>query len=263
MTSCAEFLDQPEPEEHVFQLYGKDDRLLTRNVGRYLGEGLRRGDGLLVIATPEHRSTLARQLREERAYPKAVLQGSLVFLDAQTTLDRFMRDGQPDQELFNRVIGEALLGVQARADHTGVRAFGEMVGILWQTEQFSAAIRLEGMWNALLDSKAVSLFCAYPIDIFGEEFQVGNVDALLCAHTHLLPVDSALENALERAMDEVLGSRVVELKRLIKGNHRPSWGVIPRAEALVLWLRNNLPGSATQILDLARQYYGPLASAHS
>jgi hypothetical protein len=260
MTSCVEFLTQPDPVEHAVQLYGNDDRLLTRNVSRYLVEGLRRGDGLLVIATPEHRSTLARSLREERAYPRSVLQGQLVFLDAQTTLNRFMVDGQPDQSRFESVIAEALEGVQARADHSGARAFGEMVGLLWQAGQFSAAIQLESLWNALLRSKDVSLFCAYPIDIFSEDFQVGNVDALLCAHTHLLPVDSALESALETAMAEVLGPRVVELKRLSKSNHRPSWGTIPRAEAVVLWLRNNLPGSAGEILARARQYYQPLAS---
>jgi len=261
MTSCAEFLEQPDAEEHVVQLYGTDDQLLTRNVGRYLVEGLRRGDGLLVIATPEHRTTLARHLREERAYSRAVLQGGLVFLDARTTLDRFMVDGQPNQGRFESVIGEVLRGVQARADHTGVRAFGEMVGILWQAGQFSAAIRLEELWNTLLQSKDVSLFCAYPIDIFSEEFQVGKVDALLCAHTHLMPVDSALESALETAMNEVLGRRVAELKRLIKANHRPSWGTIPPAEGVVLWLRNNLPGSVGEILHRARQYYQPLASS--
>ncbi|MEA2724113.1 MAG: hypothetical protein QOH59_1884, partial [Gemmatimonadales bacterium] len=47
MTSCAELLDQVDPEEHLVQLYGKDDRLLTRNISRFLAEGLRRGDGLL------------------------------------------------------------------------------------------------------------------------------------------------------------------------------------------------------------------------
>ena len=46
MSSCAELLDRLEPEEHVVQLYGDDDRLLTQNVGRFLSEGLKRGDGL-------------------------------------------------------------------------------------------------------------------------------------------------------------------------------------------------------------------------
>ena len=257
MSSCAELLDRIEPEEHVVQLYGDDDRLLTQNVGRFLSEGLKRGDGVLIIATPEHRGTLARHLSQDRVYSRAVLEGRLVFHDAEATLARFMRNGVPHPKLFASVIGEVLEGVQARAVHSGARAYGEMVGLLWKAKEYSAAVQLEGLWNELLESSNVSLFCGYPIDILSSEFQADKVDALLCAHTHLLPLDPALESALNRAMDEVLGARVDGLRRLIQANHRPSWAEIPKAEALVLWLRNNLPGSADQIINLARQYYRP------
>lgn len=257
MSSCAELLDRLEPEEHVVQLYGTDDRLLTLNVGRYLSEGLKRGDGLLVIATAEHRGSFVRFLNGEPNYSRAVLEGRLVFLDAEATLMRFLVNGAPDPALFNSVVGDALRSVQARSGHTGVRAYGEMVGLLWKEERYDAASKLEELWNGLLKTNEVSLFCAYPIDVFSPEFQVAKLDALLCAHTHLLPADGALEQALNKAMDEVLGARVDGLRHLIQANYRPSWAVIPRAEALVLWLRNNLPGSANQIIDRARQYYSP------
>ena len=261
MAQRAQLLDQPEPEEHFVQLYGKDDRLLTRNVSRYLSEGLRRGDGLIVIATAEHRGSMVRQLTGERTYTRAVLEGRLIFLDAETTLDRFMVDGEPDQERFERIIGDALAGLRTRAVHSGIRAYGEMVGVLWKAGQFSAAVRLEELWNELLHASDVSLFCAYPIDVFSPEFQAASIDALLCAHTHLVPTDSALEGALNRAMDDVLGDRVEDLRRLIQANHRPAWALIPKPEAIILWLRNNLPGSADRILDRARQYYQLAASA--
>ncbi len=261
MTSSAELLDNVDPEEHLVQLYGKDDRLLTRNISRFLAEGMRRGDGLIAIATPEHSGSVARHLREEPGYPRAVLEGRLVFLDAQATLNRLMVAGQPDRDLFDTVVGEALKGVQARAGHTGVRAYGEMVGLLWKAGQRPAAIRLEEYWNSLLRSSNISLFCAYPIDIFGEEFHAENVDEVLCTHTHMVPMDDELDRALNRAMDEVLGERVGALRALIKANHRPSWGEVPRSEEVILWLRNNLPGSATEILDLTRRYYQPLAAA--
>ena len=261
MTSCAQMLDHVSPEEHLVQLYGKDDHLLTKNISRFMAEGLRRGDGLIAIATPEHSGTVARQLRQESGYSKAVLEGRLIFLDAQATLNRFMVDGQPDRGLFDSVVGEALTGVQARAGHTGIRAYGEMVGLLWIAGQRAAAVRLEEYWNSLLHSSNISLFCAYPIDVFGDEFQVEHVDALMCAHTHMVPIDDDLEFALNRAMNEILGERVADIRGLIKANHRPSWGEVPRSEAIILWLRNNLPGSASEILNLARRYYQPLAAA--
>jgi hypothetical protein len=260
MISSAHLLDNPKAEGHIVQLYGKDDQLLTRNVARYLGEGLRRGDGLLIIASPEHSGSFARQLRDDAAYSKAVLEGRLVFLDAQATLNRFMVNDRPDRERFETVIGEALRGVQDRAGHKGVRAYGEMVGVLWKAGLYAAAVRLEEFWNGLLEDSNVSLFCAYPIDVFGEEFQVDTVDPLLCAHKHMLPVDDALERALDRAMNEVLGARMMGLRGLIKANYRPSWGAVPKSEAIILWLRSNLPGSAGEILKLAKRYYAELGA---
>jgi hypothetical protein len=56
-------------------------------------------------------------------------------------------------------------------------------------------------------------------------------------------------------MDERLGSRAHGLRLLIKANYRPSWAVLPKAEAIILWLRNNLPHEAEDILSLARQHY--------
>jgi len=53
----------------------------------------------------------------------------------------------------------------------------------------------------------------------------------------------------------VLGSRAQGLKLLIKANFRPSWAAIPQAEATVLWLRNNLPDYADEILARARGTY--------
>ncbi|MFL5401786.1 MAG: MEDS domain-containing protein [Gemmatimonadales bacterium] len=260
LTPRAELLDHPEPEEHFLQLYGKDDRLLTENVSRYLSEGLKRGDGLLVIATAEHRGSLVRKLRDEGGYSKAVLEGRLVFLDAAATLNRFMVDGAPDQARFEAVIGEALQGVRSRAVHTGIRAYGEMVGVLWLAGQCQAAVWLEQLWNELLQSSDVSLFCAYPIDVLSPEFHHHAVDALLCAHTHVVPTNAALEAALNRAMEEVLGDRVKALRPLIQSNHRPAWAEVPKPEAMILWLRNNLPGSVEQILRRTREFCQPLAS---
>ncbi len=256
MSSCPELLDGIQSEEHVVQLYGSDDRLLTQNVGRFLSEGLKRGDGILVIATLHHRSTLRRRLTEDPSYSRAVLEGRLVFLDAEVTLERLMLHGVPDLERFHAVVGEALTGVRNRAVHSRVRAYGEMVGLLWKAGAREAAVQLERLWNDMLTNSKASLFCAYPIDILGPDFQSEKVDALLCSHTHLLPLDSGLEEALGRAMQEVLGPRLDGLRESMHAKHRPAaWGKVPPAEALVLWLRNKLPDAADEVLARARKYY--------
>jgi len=263
MSYAARLLEHPEPAGHFVQLYGEDDGLLIKNVARYLAEGLRRGDGLVVIATPEHSEPIARELRQDRAYSRAVLEGCVVFLDAEATLAELTVGEHPDPDRFKAVVGETVTRVQQRAGHSAVRGYGEMVGLLWKAGRFSDAVLLEECWNGLLDSSNLRLFCAYPIDVFGHDFQVEKVDQVLCAHTHMLPVDDALESALNLAMDEVLGARMLALRGLMKANHRPSWGVVPKSEALILWLRNNLPGTADEILRLARHYYRPPAAAQA
>jgi hypothetical protein len=187
MSSWTELLECAKPEEHVVQLYGSDEQLLVRNVSRYLAEGFKRGDGLVMIATREHTEAVVRQLREEGAdAPAALRDGRFVCLDARATLDRFLVDGQPDWKLFESVVGGVLQDVKARAGSGKIRAFGEMVGLLWIEGHVSAAIRLEEYWNDLLKGSPCSLFCAYPIDIFGEHFEMATLGTVLGTHTHLL-----------------------------------------------------------------------------
>ena len=159
--------------------------------------------------------------------------------------------------VFETVIRLAMRQLRPMDGVPGMRAYGEMVGILWKARQFAAAIRLEQLWNKLLEQSSFSLYCAYAIDVFGREFEVANLHDVLCAHTHLVPSqpDGRLELALDRSMDEIPGEKAASLRVLIKANSRPGWAVIPTAENIVLWLRKNLPKQADQIVDRARFHY--------
>jgi MEDS: MEthanogen/methylotroph, DcmR Sensory domain len=251
-------LERPHSRGHFVQVYEADEVALADNVGRYLWEGLRRGEGALVIVTPEHRELFSGHL-DHLGADLAALLGSrqLIFWDAEQTLAQFMESGQPDWQRFEMVIRSAMRQVRTSAGAEGLRAYGEMVGILWKARQFAAVIRLEQLWNRLLEQSSFSLYCAYAIDVFGKEFEVGNLDGVLCAHTHLVPAqpNGTLETALNRSMDEILGSKADALRILIKANYRPAWAVMPTAEAIVLWLRKNLPGQADHIIERARSHY--------
>ncbi|HXJ14703.1 MAG TPA: MEDS domain-containing protein [Candidatus Limnocylindrales bacterium] len=181
----------------------------------------------------------------------------LVFWDAQDTLSQFMAGGQPDWQQFESVIRAAIRQVRPMRSANGLRAYGEMVGVLWKARQFAAAIRLEQLWNRLLEQSSFSLYCSYAIDVFGKEFEVGNLDGVLCTHTHLVPAqpNGSLETALNRSMDEVLGPKADALRILIKANYRPGWAMMPTAESILLWLRKNLPEQADQIVRQARHHY--------
>ena len=51
---------------------------------------------------------------------------------------------------------------QARTGGRPVRAYGEMVALLWDDGLVNAAIQLETMWNELGRAHSFSLFCGYP-----------------------------------------------------------------------------------------------------
>jgi len=197
MSSWRELLERAEPKEHVVHLYGSDDQLLTSHASQFLAEGLKRGEGLLVIATPEHIDAVISRLGDEGVDAAAAVHGGhLTLLDAEATLAGFLLDGEPSWPLFEQVVGSAIDDLQAT--HDSLRAFGEMVGLLWSTGRLSAAVRLEEYWNRLLENHAVSLFCAYPIDVFHGDYEDATLSALVSTHTHVFAAPRTLFGGLDR-----------------------------------------------------------------
>jgi hypothetical protein len=255
-------LERPHSRGHFVQLYEADEAALTRNVGHYLWEGLRRGEGAIVIATTEHEELFSGHLSRLGAdIPALVSNRQLVFEDAQATLAQLMESGRLEWRRFEKIVKAALRKVQPATGAEGLRAYGEMVGILWKARQFASAMRLEQLWNKLLENSSFSLYCAYAIDVFGKDFEVANLDGVLCTHTHLVPAqtDGTLETALNLAIEDILGPKAEALRVLIKANYRPAWAVMPTAENILLWLRKNLPQQADVIVGRARHHYWPLA----
>jgi hypothetical protein len=245
------------PPKHMVQFYGRNDDGLAANVSRYLGEGLQRGEGLVVIATAAHIRAFANRLRDDGCdATRAIHEGHLVFLGAEETLSLFMFDGQPDRDSFRSAIGVVLRQLRKKTGSREIRGYGEMVGLLWNAGNSAAAVRLEHLWNEVASENALQLFCAYQIDVFGKEFQTGVIDEILCAHTHLQPegIDEDLNGAVSRAMNEVLGPKAKGLP-VLADPRTASWAVLPKGEAAVLWIRDNLPEYADEILARARGYY--------
>jgi hypothetical protein len=244
--------------EHFVQFYKSDEPSLNRNVASFLWNGLLRGDGLVVIATPQRRESLSSHLaRLGVDVAIARREGQLAMLDAQETMDRFMVEGQPDWERFQRAIADVLQLALPRVPEASVSAYGEMVGVLWEAGQTTAAIRLEEYWNQFLHRGGITLFCGYPIDVFTNDFQKSRIHDVLCAHSHVMPtgVNGDLWEALNRALDELLGSGADELRLSMKAGVPSMNLAMPEAESAILWLHNHLPERAQSILACARGYY--------
>ena len=71
-----------------------------------------------------------------------------------------------------------------------VRAFGEMVALLWAEGNYAGAIRLEELWNELQKSHSFSLFCAYPMHSFGGEVYEAEFTEICKQHARVIPAES-------------------------------------------------------------------------
>jgi len=147
---------------HVVQFYGRDEEL-TERVTEYLLGALASGGVAIVIATPEHRHEFETRLAQAGVDLAAARDdGSYLARDAAQTLSELMAAGKLDGAAFDRVIGTVIAA--AGAGGRPVRAFGEMVALLWDDGLVSAAVRLEAMWEELGGKHPLSLFCGYRTD---------------------------------------------------------------------------------------------------
>ena len=257
-------LDEPGEHGHLVQVQDSDPTFLIRNVARYLHEGLKRGEPALVIGIAKHNAAILRELQKSGVYTDAAMKDHrIVVLDAHKTLGRFMIEGRSDPRLMDAVIGGAVRDLRRRAAGGNLRAYGEMVGILWSSGRFSAAMVLEEFWNKLQESVDFHLYCSYPIDVLGQAFQLCDMDALLCSHSHMLPTapEGDLEAAIDLAIDEVFGSDSAELRLRMNAAIQPPWAPELSAEALIIWLKKNVPDYVDEILGQARKRYRTSALA--
>lgn len=174
--------------EHLVQFYGDDDHLV-HSVSQYVSGGFILGEPAILITTPAHRAAIEQKL-ESTGFSLEFLRtsGQLVFLDAATTLTKFMRGGMPDEACFDEVVGALVRKFAARGN--SVRAFGEMVAILWADGYKEAALELEQIWNRLQETHRFSLFCAYPIHTFGCSSQSEPFIHVCNAHSRVIPSES-------------------------------------------------------------------------
>ena len=161
---------------HVVQFYGHDGELAGR-VSDYLREALGDGGVAVVIATPEHRSEFeARLARAGADLAAAQADGTYLTLDARETLreildgvasDGVASDGAApagalDRAAFDRVVGSVIR--QAASSGRPVRAYGELVALLWDDGLVNAAAQLESLWDELSRAQPFSPFRGYQPD---------------------------------------------------------------------------------------------------
>lgn len=188
---------------HIAQFYDSE-LYLAAAVSDFLAAGLRSGQPVLAIATPDHREAFSIRLRSKGLdVDRASQSGQLTMLDAAETLSSFMSDSVPDADRFKRAIGEVLARSVCGTNHSVTRAYGEMVDVLLKEGNVEGAIRVEELWNELAATHSFSLLCAYGMGNFRREAHSPGFEAICRQHLHVIPTERYTQASDEGRLLEI------------------------------------------------------------
>lgn len=257
LSSWDALLAAPAPCDHLVQLYTSDEALVA-TVARFIERGIAEGEGVVAITTTAHWQMIAERLHAG-AVDVAALQAmrQIVVRDAHETLTSFMADGMPDRTGMRTAVMTALDSARG-AGYPKVRAFGEMVDILNRRGNLAAAVRLEELWNELLDAERIALLCAYAVDPFDRTEYKTTLPSIRHAHSHLMPVEDPdrLERAIDRAFVDVFG--IYGDTRLLRDlfvRQLSDATAMPSAQGALFALRNLDTRLADAVLERVATHY--------
>jgi hypothetical protein len=248
----------------MVQLY-QDQDFLNRAVCRFAGAALANGEGLILVPTAEHWNAFRPRLVAEGVdVDGAQARGQLTVVDADELLPRFMRHKMPDAPVFLGLAGEVVARARGENRYPKVRWWGEMVNVLWERGNVAASMNLEDLFDQLAHKHELAIFCSFLMDNFDGNIHTHMLPRLGENHSHLIPVEdyARLESAVADALRDTVGpdeARVIE-SRLLSGYEAPF--NMPRAQALLLALRQTLPAVADTVLQRSRNLYTASGSSH-
>jgi hypothetical protein len=176
---------------HAVRFYN-DESSLARTVARFMAEGIEDGQPGVVIATPAHTDSIVRELIACGMNVKELREsGELQLFDARKVLSSFMVGPNPDPVGFRTQIGDIIEKVCEGREPCPIRAYGEMVDLLWQDGNADGAIKLEMLWNGLASAYDFSLLCGYAVGHFYKETRDPRYQDVCDHHSHVLAAEAS------------------------------------------------------------------------
>jgi MEDS: MEthanogen/methylotroph, DcmR Sensory domain len=251
------------PRDHVVQLY-QDQGFLNRAVCRFAGAALANGEGVILVPTAQHWNAFRPRLEAEGVDVKAAQdRGQLTIVDADELLPRFMLHAMPEAPVFLGLAGEIIARTRGAGRYSKVRWWGEMVNVLWERGDVAASMNLEDLFDRVAHEQDIAIFCSFVMDNFNGEIHTHMLPRLGENHSHLIPVEDyvRLERAVADALRDTVGRNEAHvLETQLLSQYQAPFNM-PRAQALLLALRQVLPEVAGPVLQRSRDLYTASAAA--
>jgi DNA-binding NarL/FixJ family response regulator len=175
------------PNRHEVLFYSEDGTLID-GAARFIAPALRTGNPAIVVATESHREALTQRLKENGFdLDGAIQEGKYISVDAIEVLAKVMVDGSPDHVQFldsiTDLIKSASKAVSKRSPRIAI--FGECVNLLCAQGDTNAAITVEKLWNAVLETldNNVDLLCGYQLSSLRPDEQKDAYDSICNEHS--------------------------------------------------------------------------------
>ena len=253
-TSWRKLLADPGENGHIVQLY-QDDDFYGEAISHFTAEGLTRGESIILVATKPHWKNISGRLRGKGFDTERLFrEGQLTLLDADHTLPKFMAGNLPDGSIFKPLAKQTIAKARAGGKYPRVRWWGEMVNCLYVDGNVRGSNRLEEFFDEVAHEENIAIFCSFLMDKFDPKIYEEAFGNVCRTHSHVIPVDDYAQHrvTVNRAVAEVVGDlEGALLQSLISWQNAPS--LMPSSQAMLLWVREQLPHYFEPVLARARE----------
>ncbi len=181
------FWGEIAPCNHLVQIYESDEVVLTALEG-FVSSGLETGESVVIIATQEHLDALYKRLTSKKIKLDAFIKNDqYIPINAASMLATFMVNNWPDEVLFTETVRSVVSKARGTSNRP-VRAYGEMVALLWAQGHNGATIQLEHLWNKFCETEIFCLFCAYPKSGFTQDVDK-SIQHICSSHSKMIAGD--------------------------------------------------------------------------
>ncbi len=176
----------------------------SERVAEFLTRALDLGGAAIAVVASEHLASISQELARRGLDPADRDASRVRLVDASETLGRFMGTSGPDPRRFNDTV-DALIG-SLDAPPEKVFAYGEMVDVLVRDGRVDAALRLEELWDEVLERTRCKLLCGYAMQSFARHEKDARIFDVSAFHASVHPFQPDAETRGRGSTEQRLGA---------------------------------------------------------
>lgn len=221
---------------HIVRFFRNAEELVEA-VCDFATTGLELGDSIVLAVTNAHAARIRREL-SQRGYHGGLAEIS--WLDAESLAGELLGARGVRPGAYERLIVGEVSAAASRARSRRVRAYGEIVDVLWKRGQEEDALSLERRWHETCAEHPLRLLCGYRLSLM-------DCRCLDIAQAHDLVEESALKDAgkVRRALEKVFGHQAEQLRSIVSGQRQLKG--LPFEQAALMWISRHMPAGAARL----------------